>query len=56
MRNPCIDPIKAELLKRVRSMDDDSKLSKEELVEKRLTQDALLVSIKGIVQGMRNSG
>jgi len=59
IRNPYVDPInvvQAELLKRVRSMDDDSKLSKEELEEKRLIQDALIVSIKGIVQGMRNSG
>ena len=56
IRNPYVDPIKAELLKRVRSMDDDSKLSKEELVEKWLTQDVLIVSIKGVVQGVRNSG
>ena len=54
--NPHVDPIKAELLKRVRSMDDDSKLSKEELVEKRLTQDALIVSIKGVAKGVRNIG
>ena len=56
MRNPYVDPIKAELLKRVRSMDVDSKLSKEELIEKCLTQDSLIVSFKGVVQGMRNSG
>ena len=48
MRNPHVDPIKAELLKRVRSVDDELKLSKEKLAEKRLMQDALIVSIKGI--------
>jgi len=60
IRNPYVDPInvvQAELLKRLRSMEeDDSKLSKKELEEKNLIQDALIVSINGIVQGMRNSG
>jgi len=60
IRNPYVDPInvvQAELLRRLRSMEeDDSKLSKKELEEKKLIQDALVFSINGIVQGMRNSG
>jgi len=60
IRNPYVDPInvvQAELLKRLRSINaDDSKLSKSELEEKRIIQDALITSINGIVQGMRNSG
>ena len=54
VRNPYIDPlniIQAELLKRAReggeNMDD---LSRQEL------SDALLITINGIANGMRNSG
>ena len=56
--NTYVDPInvvQAELLKRLRSMEeDDSKLSKKEL--EKLIQDAFTVSINGIAQGMCNSG
>lgn len=60
IRNPYVDPInvvQAELLKRLRSMDEnDTNLSKNDLEEKLVLKDALIVSINGIVQGMRNSG
>lgn len=56
VRNPYIDPlniIQAELLLRLRSEETISKLSKEEI---QLLQDALLITINGIANGMRNSG
>ena len=56
VRNPYIDPlniIQAELLLRLRSEETMEKLSQE---EKQLLQDALLVTINGIANGMRNSG
>lgn len=57
VRNSYIDPlnvIQAEVLKRLRiSMSDDSKPLSAEAV---LLRDALLVSINGIANGMRNSG
>jgi len=55
IRAPYIDPInivQAELLKRLRSMDENG----EESEEKTLLSNALLVSINGIAQGLRNSG
>lgn len=55
IRAPYIDPInivQAELLKRLRSMDENGKESEE----KTLLSNALLVSINGIAQGLRNSG
>merc|ERR1712157_373394 len=62
IRNPYVDPInvvQTELLKRLRSIETyeaKNSLTKEQMREKQLLQDALLVSINGIVQGMRNSG
>eukprot|EP01038_Epipyxis_sp_PR26KG_P015244 gene15244-20546_t len=57
VRNPYIDPlnvIQAELLRRLRSHHDDGhKLSEEEV---KMLQDALLITINGIANGMRNSG
>jgi phosphoenolpyruvate carboxylase len=55
VRNPYVDPLnvlQAEIMKRLRQKDD-SKLSKED----RMTlEDALVVSVNGIAQGMKNSG
>jgi phosphoenolpyruvate carboxylase len=53
LRNPYVDSIncvQAELLKELRNM------SEEESEIRRIRQDALVVSIKGIAQGMKNSG
>lgn len=58
LRNPYVDPlnvIQAELLKRLRAFDQQELTPKEE-EEKVVLQDALVVSINGIAQGMRNSG
>jgi phosphoenolpyruvate carboxylase len=53
IRNPYVDSIncvQAELLKELRAMEDkDSDI-------KKIRQDALVVSINGIAQGMKNSG
>lgn len=60
IRHPYVDPvnvIQAELLKRLRAFEargDD--LSPEEKEEQKTLQDALVVSINAIAQGMRNSG
>lgn len=54
VRNPYVDPlnvIQAELLRRLR----DEKLNYTE-EEKKIMQDALLITINGIANGMRNSG
>merc|ERR1712194_362948 len=59
IRNPYIDPIniiQAELMKRLRKLDKRTDLSSNELEEKELLKDALKLSIKGIAQGMKNSG
>ena len=61
IRNPYVDSInlvQAEILKVLRSMpEDDSPELTTELKEiKNLREDALKLSIKGIAQGMRNSG
>jgi phosphoenolpyruvate carboxylase len=59
IRHPYIDPlnvIQAELLKRLRAMNSRDDLSPEEQEEKETLQDALIISINGIAQGMRNSG
>ena len=61
IRNPYVDSInlvQAEILKVLRSMpEDDSPDLTQELKEiKHLREDALMLSIKGIAQGMRNSG
>ena len=52
IRNPYLDPmnvIQAEILKRSRAASDDDMV-------KQVLQDALIVSINGISQGLRNSG
>lgn len=61
IRNPYVDSInvvQAEILKMLRSMpDDDSPNLTPELKNiKEIRTDALLLSIKGIAQGMKNSG
>jgi phosphoenolpyruvate carboxylase len=59
IRHPYVDPvnvIQAELLKRFRAMDKRDDLTTEEKEQKELLQDALIVSINSIAQGMRNSG
>ena len=59
IRHPFVDPlnvIQAELLKRLRALDDKATLSPEEEADQQVLQDALVVSISGIAQGMRNSG
>ena len=61
VRGPYLDPInvvQAELLKRLReaSREDISKLDEGAVEDINLIQDALVVSIKGVAQGMRNSG
>lgn len=59
VRSPYLDPInvvQAELLKRLRSTPEDSQLSDVEVKDRQKLQDALIMSINGIAQGMRNSG
>lgn len=58
IRHPYVDPlnvIQAELLKRLRTFNQ-RELTPEEEEEKEILQDALVISINGIAQGMRNSG
>ena len=58
IRHPYVDPlnvIQAELLKRLRTFNQ-RELTPEEEEEKEKLQDALVISINGIAQGMRNSG
>jgi len=57
VRNPYIDPlnvIQAELLLRLRNKPNDG--TNNDLDELRILQDALLITINGIANGMRNSG
>ena len=59
IRHPYVDPlnvIQAELLKRLRLLEKKENLSAEDEQEKVTLQDALVISINGIAQGMRNSG
>ena len=61
IRNPYVDSInvvQAELLKVLRSMpeDDSPDLTPELKKIKSIRVDALLLSIKGIAEGMKNSG
>jgi phosphoenolpyruvate carboxylase len=60
IRHPYVDPvnvIQAELLKRVREMESrQDSLSPKELEDLEILKDALVISINGIAQGMRNSG
>jgi phosphoenolpyruvate carboxylase len=56
VRNPYVDPlniIQAELLCRLRDNAGSNKFTKEQI---KVLQDALLVTINGIANGMRNSG
>ena len=58
VRNPYVDPlnvIQAELLQRLRGHGEEgnSEISSEDLEK---LQDALLITINGIANGMRNSG
>ena len=56
VRNPYVDPlnvIQAELLKRLRQGDVEQRYTTE---ERATLQDALLITINGIANGMRNSG
>lgn len=53
VRNPyvdCLNVLQAELLRRLRSNEDLSEAEREQL------QEALLITINGIANGMRNSG
>jgi phosphoenolpyruvate carboxylase len=57
VRNPYVDPlniIQAELLYRLRNSEERHATLSEE--EKETLRDALLVTINGIANGMRNSG
>lgn len=59
IRHPFVDPlnvIQAELLLRLREMNKREDLTDEEQEEKETLKDALVISINGIAQGMRNSG
>lgn len=59
IRSPYVDPlnvIQAELLRRFRELDQRDNLTPEEEEEKETLTDAIIVSINGIAQGMRNSG
>jgi phosphoenolpyruvate carboxylase len=61
IRNPYVDPlniVQAELLKRLRAMEKEEGAGADApaSLEKKHLQNALIVSINGISQGMRNSG
>jgi phosphoenolpyruvate carboxylase len=63
VRNPYIDPlnvIQAELLRRLRKNSEKEEaggeVSKQQEAENALLQDALLITINGIANGMKNSG
>ena len=60
VRGPYLDPInviQAELLKRLRAFpENEADMDASDAEKKVAIQDALKVSIKGVAQGMRNSG
>lgn len=59
IRFPFLDPVnvcQAEILKRLRALDSQERLSQEELDQKTILGDALILSITGVAQGLRNSG
>lgn len=62
VRNPYVDPLnvlQAEIMKRLRKSTAEgliTPLSTEEKDIKTTLEDALIVSVNGIAQGMKNSG
>ena len=64
VRNPYVDPlnvIQAELLSRLRKAEEqltieEKTVSEEKALELQTLKDALLITINGIANGMRNSG
>ena len=62
VRNPYVDPLnvlQAEIMKRLRKSTAEgliTPLSSEEKDIKTTLEDALIVSVNGIAQGMKNSG
>lgn len=64
VRNPYVDPLnvlQAEIMKRLRegaasAIVSGNPLSDEEKENKITLEDALIVSVNGIAQGMKNSG
>ena len=62
VRNPYVDPLnvlQAEIMKRLRESTAEgliTPLSSEEKDIKTTLEDALIVSVNGIAQGMKNSG
>lgn len=59
IRFPFLDPInvcQAEILKRLRALDKQEDLSPQDRKNQEMLEDALIVTINGIAQGMRNSG
>jgi phosphoenolpyruvate carboxylase len=62
IRAPYVDPLnvmQAELLKRLRALEKQEEagdLSPDQQDELQVLKDALIVSINGIAQGMKNSG
>lgn len=59
LRSPYVDPlnvIQAELLKRLRAYESQVELTAEEKEEFDTLKNAMVVSINGIAQGIKNSG
>jgi phosphoenolpyruvate carboxylase len=61
VRNPYVDPLnvlQTEMMKRLRSITagDSNEASAEDVEKKHILEDALVVSINGVAQGMKNSG
>ena len=59
LRSPYVDPlnvIQAELLKRLRAYESQGELKAEEKEEFDTLKNAMVVSINGIAQGIKNSG
>jgi phosphoenolpyruvate carboxylase len=60
VRNPYVDPLnvlQAEIMKRLRKDTGADATTSDLAKEQRITlEDALIVSVNGIAQGMKNSG
>lgn len=60
VRNPYVDPLnvlQAEIMKRLRKGTASDATTSDIAKEQRITlEDALIVSVNGIAQGMKNSG